>query len=381
VIWYGINPAELNQSIADAVPKHEHELLVEGLMPGTIYHYLLETPGRDGPLSTYQFKTLPEKGADTKRKIAVLGDCGNDSENQKKVRDALVSFAGMNPPDAWILLGDNAYPDGKEEEYQKYFFDIYKDNLLNYPLFPAPGNHEYRDAFNARLSGNISYFKMFTVPEKGEGGGVPSGSKAYYSFDVGNAHFVSLDSYGWPSSAPLYDSTSAQVKWLKKDLEDAGVSGKKWVIVYFHHPPYSMGSHNSDEQWELSRLRRNLLPILERYGTDIVLSGHSHVYERSYLVQGHYGKEKSFNPNKHVLSKSVTELDKRATGNKGTVYIVSGSSGAFGGQQKSYPHEVMFYSNNRIGGAGMIEIENNTLRWNWIGADGMVHDSFVITKK
>ena len=36
-------------------------------------------------------------------------------------------------------------------------------------------------------------------------------------------------------------------------------------------------------------MRENVVPILEDYGVDLVLTGHSHAYERSFLIDGHYG--------------------------------------------------------------------------------------------
>ena len=36
-------------------------------------------------------------------------------------------------------------------------------------------------------------------------------------------------------------------------------------------------------------MRQNIVPILESYDVDLVLCGHSHAYERSYLINGHYG--------------------------------------------------------------------------------------------
>ena len=36
-------------------------------------------------------------------------------------------------------------------------------------------------------------------------------------------------------------------------------------------------------------MRQNALPILEADGVDLVLTGHSHSYERSFLLDGHYG--------------------------------------------------------------------------------------------
>jgi acid phosphatase type 7 len=54
-----------------------------------------------------------------------------------------------------------------------------------------------------------------------------------------------------------------------------------WTVVYFHHPPYTKTSHNSDAEIELIRMRENFIRILERNGVDLVLSGHSHGYEGS----------------------------------------------------------------------------------------------------
>ena len=36
-------------------------------------------------------------------------------------------------------------------------------------------------------------------------------------------------------------------------------------------------------------MRANLLPIMEAGGVDLCLTGHSHSYERSFLLDGHYG--------------------------------------------------------------------------------------------
>ena len=74
--------------------------------------------------------------------------------------------------------------------------------------------------------------------------------------------------------------------WLTNDL---AANDKEWVIAFWHHPPYTKGSHDSDTEGRLIDMRENALPILESYGVDLVLSGHSHSYERSHLLDGHYG--------------------------------------------------------------------------------------------
>ena len=76
--------------------------------------------------------------------------------------------------------------------------------------------------------------------------------------------------------------------WLNNDLM---ANTKKWTVCYFHHPPYSLGTHNSDTEFGMINMRQYYLPLLESYHGDLVLSGHSHVYERSYLLNGHYGLE------------------------------------------------------------------------------------------
>src|SRR5690606_119797 len=114
-----------------------------------------------------------------------------------------------------------------------------------------------------------------TFPTAGEAGGVPSGTEKYYSFDYGNVHFICLDSMSSDRS-----STGPMATWLREDLES---TTQDWVIAFFHHPPYSKGSHNSDNPTgsdrELLEMREGILPILEAGGVDLVLSGHSHSYE------------------------------------------------------------------------------------------------------
>ena len=97
-----------------------------------------------------------------------------------------------------------------------------------------------------------------------------------------------------------------QAQWLKQDL---AANTLPWTVVYFHHPPYSKGSHNSDIEIELVNMRERVVPIFERYKVDLVLSGHSHSYERSYLLNGHYGQENTFVAGTHALSSSNAKYD------------------------------------------------------------------------
>jgi hypothetical protein len=342
--------------------------------------------------STNFFYTLPLAGETGTYRIAALGDCGNNSTNQRNVRDQLLKYLGSNYLNAWILLGDNTYPDGTDAEFQANFFNIYKDNLLKkFPLFPSPGNHDYHDiefsAAQAQQTHQLAYYQVFSMPESGESGGVPSNTSEYYSFDVGNIHFLSIDSYGKAENKRLSDTTGPQVAWIKKDLEKA--SKAEWIIAYWHHPPYTMGSHNGDSEKELVDIRENFIPVLERYGVDIVLGGHSHDYERTHLMHGYYGKDSTFNSATYNVDAgsgkedSLTHMGayvKKQLREKGTVYIVSGSAGKLGGMQNAFPHKAMYFSDADHGGVSYIEVTGGRLTFKWICADGAIRDQFTMIK-
>jgi 3',5'-cyclic AMP phosphodiesterase CpdA len=167
------------------------------------------------------------------------------------------------------------------------------------PVWSAYGNHD------AHTANGAPYFNAFTFPRMGEAGGVPSGTENYYSFDYGDIHFVCIDS----QISSHRQSGSAMIRWLEEDL---AATTRKWIVAFWHHPPYSKGSHDSDSENSMVQMRTNVLPILEAHGVDLVLCGHSHSFERSMLIDGHYGLSNSFDP--AVMAKaSAPQKTTRAT--------------------------------------------------------------------
>jgi len=389
-VSYGTSAGNLTQSITDNTSTTEHIVTLTGLASNTLYYYSVGSTlqALQGDANNY-FKTMPTVGSTQKIRFLAMGDMGNNSTNQVNVRNAYLSFNGSNYTDGWLLLGDNAYSNGTDAEYQTNFYNIYQGNLTkNHVLWPAPGNHDYANSSARQADHAIPYFDMFTLPSAGQAGGIASGTEAYYSYNYGNVHFVALDSYGWETgNTRLYNVTGPQMTWLKQDL---AANTQQWTVVYFHHPPYTMGSHNSDTESELVSMRQNVVPVLEQYKVDLVLNGHSHDYERSFLINGHYGLEGTFSPATHALSTSSAKYDGSANSciyiknptdvKNGIVYAVVGSAGQLGGQQGSFPHAAMYYSNSTNGGALYFEIENNRLNAKWICADGVVRDNFTIMK-
>jgi 3',5'-cyclic AMP phosphodiesterase CpdA len=203
---------------------------------------------------------------------------------------------------------------------------------------------------------------------------VASTTEAYYSFDHANIHFVCLDSYG---SNRLVGSP--MLEWLERDL---AANRLPWTIAFWHHPPFSKGSHNSDYEYELYEMRENALPILEAHGVDLVLAGHSHSYERSYLIDGHYGVSSTFGPeNLKDSGDGRPEGDgaytKTATSHAGAVFAVAGSSGQTSGGTLDHP--AMWISLDRLGSM-VLDVEGTRLDAVFLNDAGVVDDRFTIRK-
>jgi Calcineurin-like phosphoesterase/Purple acid Phosphatase, N-terminal domain len=389
-VSYGTSAGSLTQSVTDNTSTTEHIISLAGLTANTLYYYNIgsTTQSLQGDAGNY-FKTLPPAGSTQKVRVIAMGDMGNNSTNQINVRNAYLSFNGTQYTDAWLLLGDNAYNNGTDAEFQSKFFAIYQGSISkNHVLWPSPGNHDYAGSTARQADHAIPYYDMFTLPKNGEAGGLASTTEAFYSYNIGNVHFISLDSYGWETgNTRLYDTTGKQAVWLKQDL---AANTQPWTVVYFHHPPYSKGPHNSDTDPEEVSMRQKIVPILERFKVDLVLSGHSHIYERSFLMNGHYGTESTFNPATHALSSasgkyngtanSCVYIKKTTDARNGIVYAVVGSSGQLGGTSTGYPHNAMYYSNSTNGGALVFDVENNRLDAKWVCADGVIRDNFTIMK-
>jgi hypothetical protein len=163
-------------------------------------------------------------------------------------------------------------------------------------------------------------------------------------------------------------------------------NSQDWVIAYWHHPPYTKGTHDSDTEIELIEMRENILPILEQHGVDLVLTGHSHNYERSKFVDGHYGYSNTYSDVSFALdigSGDVSRGDQAYTkahpaiANGGTVYAVAGTSATAEGG--SMDHPVMYRSFSKLGSM-VIDIDNLLLSAKFVDVYGDVQDTFTIQK-
>jgi hypothetical protein len=172
------------------------------------------------------------------------------------------------------------------------------------------------------------------------------------------------------------------MSWLEADLS---ATFQDWIIVFWHHPPYSKGGHDSDVELRLIEMRANAMPILDDHGVDLTLSGHSHSYERSYLIDGHYGYSDSFVEEMKVDGGNGREFgdgiyDKPARGtfpHSGTVHVVAGSAGQV--SAGTLDHPAMFSSHEKHGSL-VVDIDDDRLDMKFLDDNAQVVDWFSITK-
>jgi len=361
------------REVAEQGRRRIHSLRLEGLQPATDYRY--RVPALDGSGDSHAFTTPPPPGSEQPVRLWVLGDPGAYTDNARGVRRAARSWlrehrrAGLPLLDIWLTTGDNAYTSGRNSEFQQALFEPYADWLARFALWPAYGNHDAR---------RWAFFRIFELPQQGESGGVPSSTEHYYAFDHGNVHVLMLDS----QDSDL-DVGGEMYQWLRRDLQ---ASTAPWTIAVFHHPPYSRGSNDSDaasgSDWRQRAMRENFLPLLEQHGADLVLNGHSHAYERSHLLAGHYDTS-------DTLRASMLRDDGPGRPGDpyrrpvhcakpcGTVYLVIGSSSTLVPGPLNHP--AMAVSLAR-GGSVVIDIDGKRLQSRFITANGEVADRFAIVK-
>jgi len=173
----------------------------------------------------------------------------------------------LSGADTVFTLGDNQYEHGSLSNFRRSYdrsWGRFKSRTR-----PAIGNHEYgpevacgplRCPTFRGSSGHYDYFGRRAGPR----------GKAYYSYNLGTWHVVVLNSMcGYVGGC---DSRSPQGRWLRRDL---AATRTKCILAYWHHPPFSSGESRGYPYYYDSFWR-----ALQAKGTDAVLVGHDHVYER-----------------------------------------------------------------------------------------------------
>ena len=239
--------------------------------PATTYVYRV---GRQGAWSKpYHFTT--EDPAAESLTFAYLGDV-------QPAGDSAAAFAlwgqevqrlyQQHPELRFAVLGGDIVNSGISLEQFNLFFQNAEPVFANIPLFSTIGNHESNFP-----SGKPELFlDLFAFPQNG-----PDGfEEELFSFDMGSCHIVVVNSWIFSGEQKLTEADfDRAAAWLKDDL---AASAADWQIVVTHLPGYAVHSDTNAQ-----KMKDAWVPIFEKYGVDLVLEGHQHVYSRSYpLYQG-----------------------------------------------------------------------------------------------
>jgi hypothetical protein len=411
-VYFG-NTVGATTSFADSVTSTtEHRVKVTGLLPKTKYYYSIgsSTQTLRGNDPELYFTTSIDSLMTDSVRFWAIGDFGHGNDAERKVRDSYVNFCAAHPADFQLWLGDNAYSDGTDAEYQAHVFDTvncFGNLFLHLPFVPTSGNHDWNSICNWQAPCNTdpnlqdgSYLHIIDPPTEGEQGGFPSHKKLFYSFDYGDIHFVCLNSelgsgitqsYNW-IGMNNWDTTftSPMYEWLKTDLAS---THKKWKIAFWHQCPYS----GQDDFTELSSfqlfciaMRTHANPILEKYGVDLVLTGHDHNYQRSFLINGHYGYKADFAPSmmingssgKDDIGEAYVKYTNGPLAGKGTVYVLEGNSSE-GNTISPISHPAIYWGEacDTCFGSTIIDVHGDRLDGNYITSNGVVRDHFTIKKE
>ncbi len=343
VVWYDHNPKTMKcQAKAesgelfdvraiDADKFGRRVATFKGLLPDTEYTYRLGDGKED--IRTFVTRTAPapSTGADaapsTKFRILAFGDSGSgDSEQYKLAKEML-----KHKPAIVVHTGDLIYPDGERADYPAKFYDPYAALISSAALYPCAGNHDVRTARAAPM------FEEFELPTNGPKGETPERN---YWFDYGSVRFIAIDTNVYRDK--LNDIIAP---WMDKALADPG---PRWKICFFHHPVYSNANYGPTR-----KLWNTIVPVMEKHGVQLVLSGHDHLYERTHPIR----EQKIVAPG------------------RGTVYVTTGAGGAKLYPKKSEPIPEIETASDGSHSFTIIDVTNDALELKQIDINGAIIDT------
>lgn len=269
-VLYGENDQFDMEVFENEIPSTMHEITLDGLKPGKTYNFVVES----GDISSKKQKFTTKKTEIYPFNFVVLGDTRSRHDIHKKIVNGVIK---ENP--LFVINTGDLVGDGKEKGEWKTFFSINKELMGSTPYYPVLGNHERNSKY---------YFDYFNLPN----------NESYYSFTVGDALFIILDSEGeeisdlsytpnqdgeefWRKNYGEYFST--QKKWLKNVLDLNKEVG--FIFVFQHKPMYSVMNRRARDA---ERFRDIWGDIFEKHNVQAFINGHDHHYHHALKNNVHY---------------------------------------------------------------------------------------------
>jgi predicted phosphodiesterase len=198
-------------------------------------------------------RRLPAVEGETTFEFMVIGDFGTGTGAEHQVAGAMQDWDAEFGMDAIVTTGDNVYPDGSPDRFQDVWHEpfgwVEREGL---DVVASLGNHDIM------TDGGTPVMDLFDMPGP------------YYDVTIGDAEIFVLD--GNRVTDPK------QLSWMKRQLASSKTA---WQIAAFHQPAYSCSRHGStpevEELW---------VPLFQKFGLDLALSGHDHLYQRFETEEG-----------------------------------------------------------------------------------------------
>lgn len=305
---------------------------ITGLKKHTQYFYRVYSIADNGQAvksDVRTFQTAPDD--QTPFAFAVI----SDTQGNLSVAGKISELALSERPSFVLHAGDLVSTGSNKGHWTDVFFPSMERLISRAPIFPVLGNHEADAEF---------YYQYMDLPKP----------EYYYTFTYGNIEFFMIDTNRDVSSG------SEQYLWLETKLKE---SKADWKIVCHHHPPYSSDENDYGDLWKTNRstrgdLRaRELCTLYDRYGVDIVWTGHIHTYERTWPM-----------------------LSGKPTDEGGTLYMVTGGGG--GGLENPGPFRTAF-SNvvHRDHHYTMVHVNGSKIEAKVYDLEGRLFDSFTLKRE
>ncbi|MFE1084186.1 MULTISPECIES: fibronectin type III domain-containing protein [Brevibacterium] len=256
-----------DSGLATDLKRHFNHASMTNLEPDTEYAYQVGSD-KDGFTEVQQFTTGSSGGVD---EFLVFGDPqvgagGGDPDDAAGWDRTLSSAAATaDDPSFFYSLGDQVNSAGNQEQYAQY---LAPEATRTIPQATTIGNHDVSSKAYEQ------HFNRPNVSQDHGGGGVITSGGDYWFIEDG-VLFLNINS----NSSDM----DAHAEFIEEVVAEHGDQAR-WTVLGFHHSIYSTATHWDD--LDVKRLRKAIPPVAARNDIDLVVSGHDHIYNRTFLMDG-----------------------------------------------------------------------------------------------
>ncbi len=250
-----------NSTFSDLVEQRVNNVTVTGLEESTTYYYVYGT--KNGVSEAESFTT---RSFDSYKFLYVSDaqpNYKNDlTERAFKWNRTLEAAFTANDDISFIINAGDVTNYGKPTE--EWTAVLSPEYLRSYPMAATQGNHDAKGTTYKYYFNNPNVYLGIAPTVYGNG----------YYFTYGDVLFVMINSV----KINFYDN----YQLIKKAVEEN--PDTKWRVAVTHFDLYGSGHHSVQD--DVLAAKRTIAPVLESYDFDIVLTGHDHIWGRSYFMKG-----------------------------------------------------------------------------------------------